>query len=189
MIDIGTGDGRFVSTHARTNPNVFYIGIDANVKPLVKPSMKATRKPARGGLPNAMFVQAAIEDLPEELTGLANRIHINFPWGSLLRVVSMGDEAVLRSLRRIAAPSCLLEIVIGIDSERDKTETERLRLPDLTSEYVRSILSPKFEIAGFDLIDSRNLDHSKWSRIETSWAKKLSPSDSRSVRLLLLRAS
>ena len=189
MIDIGTGDGRFVSTHARTNPNVFYIGIDANVKPLVKPSMKATRKPARGGLPNAMFVQAAIEDLPEELTGLANRIHINFPWGSLLRVVATGDKAILQSLRRIAAPDCLLEIMIGLDPERDKTEIERLRLPDLTSADVHSKLISQFEIAGFDLIESRNLDRSEWSRIETSWAKKLSPNDSRTVLFLRLRAS
>ncbi|HKP68224.1 MAG TPA: hypothetical protein VJV05_03000, partial [Pyrinomonadaceae bacterium] len=51
VIDIGTGDGRFVSTCARENPQHFYIGIDANVKPLEKPSVKATRKPAKGGLP------------------------------------------------------------------------------------------------------------------------------------------
>jgi len=187
--DIGTGDGRFVSTHARANPNVFYIGIDANVKPLVKPSMKATRKPARGGLPNAMFVQAAVEDLPEELNGVADRIHINFPWGSLLRAIATGDRDILQSLRRIAAPDCLLEIMIGLDPKRDKTEIERLRLPDLTSVYVHSKLISQFEIAGFDLVESRHLDRSEWSRIETSWAKKLSSSDSRSVLLFLLRAS
>ena len=79
--------------------------------------------------------------------------------------------------------------MIGIDPARDKTEIERHRIPDLTSDYVRSRLVPKFEIAGFDLIDSRNLDRSEWSRLETSWAKKLSPGDSRSVLLLLLRAS
>jgi len=48
VIDIGTGDGRFVSAAARANPNKFFIGIDANTKPLEKPSMKATRKPAKG---------------------------------------------------------------------------------------------------------------------------------------------
>ncbi len=117
MIDIGTGDGRFVSAAARANPNKFYIGIDANVKPLEKPSMKATRKPSKGGLPNALFVQAAIEDLPDELDGIADEIHIHFPWGSLLKAVATGDEAVLASLRRISAPECMLEIVIGIDPD------------------------------------------------------------------------
>jgi len=48
VIDIGTGDGRFVSAAARANPNKFFIGIDANTKPLEKPSIKATRKPAKG---------------------------------------------------------------------------------------------------------------------------------------------
>jgi 16S rRNA (adenine(1408)-N(1))-methyltransferase len=67
VIDIGTGDGRFVSVSAKSNPDKFFIGIDANVKPLEKPSMKATRKPSKGGLPNALFVQAAVEELPGEL--------------------------------------------------------------------------------------------------------------------------
>ena len=79
MIDIGTGDGRFVSAMAKRAPNKFFIGIDANVKPLEKPSMKATRKPNKGGLPNVMFVQAAVEALPEEFTGVADEIHIHFP--------------------------------------------------------------------------------------------------------------
>lgn len=47
--------------------------------------MKATHKPAKGGLPNSMFVEAAIESLPDEFEGVADEIHINFPWGSLLR--------------------------------------------------------------------------------------------------------
>ena len=99
MIDIGTGDGRFVSASAKANPDKFFIGIDANVKPLEKPSIKATRKPSKGGLPNALFVQAAVEDLPEELNGLANQIYVNFPWGSLLRAVMVGDQHVLISIR------------------------------------------------------------------------------------------
>ena len=67
--------------------------MDANAKPLEKPSMKATRKPAKGGLANAMFVQAAVEDLPVEFDGVADEIHIHFPWGSLLRAVATGDAA------------------------------------------------------------------------------------------------
>src|SRR5687768_15272589 len=124
VLDIGTGDGRFVSASAKANPDKFYIGIDANAKPLEKPSMKATRKPAKGGLPNAIFVQAAVENLPEELHGIANQIHINFPWGSLLRAVTIGDPEILTSFRHIAAQGCRLEIVIGIDAVRDQGELE-----------------------------------------------------------------
>ena len=181
VIDIGTGDGRFVSVAARENPNKFYIGVDANTKPLEKPSMKATRKPAKGGLPNAMFVQAAVEDLPEELDGVADEIHIHFPWGSLLHAVTTGDEHFLTSLRRIAAPGCLLEIVIGIDPKRDKGEIERLDIPELTRVFLHSYLFPKFRSTGFDLIESRTLDANEWSRIETSWARKLQATSGRKV--------
>ena len=168
MIDIGTGDGRFVSAAARANPSKFYIGVDANAKPLEKPSMKATRKPAKGGLPNAMFVQAAIEDLPEEFDGTADEIHIHFPWGSLLRVVTTADENVLKSLRRISAPGCLLEIVVGIDAERDKTEIARLEIPELTPIFLHSYLFPKYLATGFQLRDHQKLKFDEWSKLETS---------------------
>src|SRR5712692_3427130 len=84
VIDIGTGDGLFVYQCARLNPRKFYIGIDANPRPLEKLSEKIHRRLAKGGVPNVLFLQAAVEDLPPELDGLADEIHIHFPWGSLL---------------------------------------------------------------------------------------------------------
>jgi 16S rRNA (adenine(1408)-N(1))-methyltransferase len=189
VIDIGTGDGRFVSAAARQNPNKFFIGIDANTKPLEKISMKATRNPKTGGLPNAMFVQAAVEDLPEELNRVADEIHIHFPWGSLLRAVAVGDDAVLASLRRISAPDCLLEIVIGIDKQRDRTELERLSLPELSAEYLKNSLIPKYRNAGFKIIEEGFLDQAAWSQLETSWARKLSGARQRKVWFLVLTVS
>jgi 16S rRNA (adenine(1408)-N(1))-methyltransferase len=62
IVDIGTGDGRFVYQSARENPRKFYIGIDPNVRPLEKISEKIYRKPAKGGATNALFDQAALED-------------------------------------------------------------------------------------------------------------------------------
>jgi 16S rRNA (adenine(1408)-N(1))-methyltransferase len=131
-----------VSKQARENPHKFYIGIDANAEPLEKISMKATRKTAKGGLSNVLFVQAAVENLPEELNATADELHIHFPWGSLLRAVLTGDESVLQSLRRICAPECLVEIITGIDEERDKSEIERLELPALSPKYLENILIP-----------------------------------------------
>jgi 16S rRNA (adenine(1408)-N(1))-methyltransferase len=189
VIDIGTGDGRFVSAAAKANPNKFFIGIDANTKPLEKPSMKATRKPAKGGLPNAIFVQAAVEDLPEEFDGIADEVHIHFPWGSLLKAVATGDAANLRSLRRIAAPECLLEIVIGIDPERDRSEIERLGIPDLTPVVLHSFLIPRYVAAGFEVVETRQLGAGEWSSLETSWARKLQGGSGRAVTLLVFKAS
>ena len=185
VIDIGTGDGRFVSRMAAENPDKFYIGIDPNAKPLEKPSMKATRKPAKGGLPNALFVQAVIEDLPEELNDSADEIHIHFPWGSLLKAVCLGDPAVLTSLHRIAAPECLLEIVIGIDPERDASEISRLEIPILDSAYIKEVLAPRYEAAGFTFVESGMMSSEEWSQIETSWARKLQGGDKRKVTYLV----
>jgi 16S rRNA (adenine(1408)-N(1))-methyltransferase len=181
VIDIGTGDGRFVSAMARANPNKFFIGIDANVKPLEKPSMKATRKPKKGGLPNVMFVQAAVQDLPEELNGIADEIHIHFPWGSLLRAVANGEADVLHALRTIAAPNCLIEIIIGIDPERDKAELKRLDVPDLSEKYVRRDLMEKYERCGFLIREYGELGPTEWSDLETSWARRLQGNKKRRV--------
>jgi 16S rRNA (adenine(1408)-N(1))-methyltransferase len=184
-MDIGTGDGRFVYRAALENPRKFYIGVDANARPLEKISTKATRKPAKGGAPNALFVQAAVEDLPFEFDGTADEIHIHFPWGSLLQAVALGNEVVLRSLRRISAPECLLEIVIGIDPVRDKTEIERLGLPVLDAAYLKYVLVPKYEAAGFFLVELDSMDASEWPKLETSWARKLQGGDGRRVSCLV----
>ncbi len=188
IVDIGTGDGRFVYNSARANPSKFYIGIDANTKPLEKISMKATRKLAKGGLPNILFVQAAVENLPEELNESADEIHIHFPWGSLLRAIVLGDEMVLASLRHICAPKCLVEIVIGIDEERDKSEIERLELSSLSSEYLENTLIPKYKAAGFDVLESGILPVSDWSKLETSWARKLQGNSNRKIIYIILQA-
>ena len=187
-MDIGTGDGRFVSAAARANPNKFFIGVDANAKPLEKPSMRATRKPKKGGLPNAMFVQAAIEDLPNEFNGVVDEIHIHFPWGSLLKAVATADSNVLAALRRIAAPECLLEIVIGIDAVRDKTEIERLDIPELTPVFLHSYLFPKFAAAGFEILDHSKLNPAEWSKLETSWARRLQGGTDRKVWAFVFQA-
>jgi 16S rRNA (adenine(1408)-N(1))-methyltransferase len=150
--------------------------------------MKATRKPSKGGLPNALFVQATVDDLPEELDGIANEIHINFPWGSLLKAMATGDDIVLRSVRRISAPDGLLRIVIGIDPVRDRSEIERLGLPDLSEEYIKSYLIPAYKAAGFINLEFGALEQAEWRKIETSWARKLQD-EGRSVRSLIFRAT
>jgi 16S rRNA (adenine(1408)-N(1))-methyltransferase len=188
VIDIGTGDGRFVSAAAKTNPNMFFIGVDANVKPLEKPSMRATRKPAKGGLPNVMFVQAAVESLPEEFAGLADEVHIHFPWGSLLRAVAMGEPKDLKGLRRITKPGGFLEIVFGLDPVRDHAELERLGISDLTPIIIHSFLVPRYISAGFEPIEIRTLDREEQIGIQTSWAKRLRSGDDRTVHHFLFKA-
>jgi 16S rRNA (adenine(1408)-N(1))-methyltransferase len=188
IVDIGTGDGRFVYQCARLDPTKFFIGVDANPKALEKISEKIYRKPAKGGLPNVLFLQAAVESLPEELDGVADEIHIHFPWGSLLRAVVAGDAEILSGLRRICAPHCLLEIIIGLDPQRDRAQIERLGLPALSEEYLKAVLVPRYEAEGFEVLERGELSHFEWSELQTSWARKLQGNTGREVFYLIARA-
>jgi hypothetical protein len=130
-------------------------------------------------------VQAAVEDLPEEFDDSADEIHIHFPWGSLLKAVCVGDPTVLSSLHRIAAPECLLEIVIGIDPERDASEISRLGIPELNSKYFNEVLIPRYKAAGLEFVESGEMSADEWSQMETSWARKLRGGDKRKVTYLV----
>jgi 16S rRNA (adenine(1408)-N(1))-methyltransferase len=184
VVDIGTGDGRYVYRSARADPDRFYIGIDVQAAALEKVSQKAQRKPEKGGLPNVLFVQAPVEELPSELDGLADEIHIHFPWGSLLRAVAVADHQVLESLRRIAAPGAWVEVLIGIDEVRDAGEARRLGLPHLTKGYLTSTLIPRYSGAGFDVRESGILPRSEWPHLKTTWAKRLRGKERRMLFLV-----
>lgn len=181
ILDIGTGDGAFVYQSARRNPNKLYIGVDANPRALEKVSEKIYRKPAKGGLPNALFVQAAVEDLPPELDGVADEVHVHFPWGSLLKAMATGDPEVLRDLRRTCAPGALLEVVIGLDPDQDRSEIERLGLQPVSLSYIDSTLVPRYREAGFEVLERGLLSASDWAGLQTSWAKRLRGGGNRSV--------
>ncbi len=188
MIDIGTGDGLFVYQSARRNPQKFYIGVDANPRSLEKVSEKVHRKPAKGGLANVLFLQAAVEDLPTELDGVANEVHVHFPWGSLLHVVAAGERAGLRNLRRLCVLGALLEVVVGFDPERDSSEIARLELPPLSLEHIDSVLAPEYRNAGFEIFERGLVASSEWPEFQTSWAKRLKGNTSRALIYLIARA-
>lgn len=186
---MGTGDGLFVYRSARANPWTFFIGIDANRRPLEKISEKIHRKPSRGGVPNAMFVQAAVEDLPHELEGIASEVHVNFPWGSLLSAVAGGDVEALRGLRMTCSKEASLKVVVGIDTARDQTEIARLHLPPLSLEYFDTTLALNYKAAGFEIIEKGMLDAAAWDDMETSWAKRLRGNTGRVGFYLMARAA
>lgn len=189
IVDLGTGDGRFVYQSAKKHPDRFYLGIDAVARGLEKISEKIHRKPAKGGLPNVLFVQAAIESLPSEFDGIADEVHIHFPWGSLLGGIATGNLAVLESVRRICAPGAWLEVLISLDWERDSAEAARLGVRPLTSEFLASDLIPRYRAAGFDVTEYGVLPGSKWPKFCTSWAKRLAGNTNRSLTFLIARAT
>src|SRR5262245_31010715 len=188
IIDLGTGDGNFVYQSARRHPDRFYIGIDAQSSALEKISEKIHRKPAKGGAPNVLFIQAAVEDLPPELDGVADEIHAHFPWGSLLRAMATGDAVALGNLRRVCAPDAWLEVVIALDPERDRAEIVRLGLSPLSLEFLETTLIPRYLAAGFDVVEYGSLPPSEWPQLHTSWAQRLRSATARQLTYLIARA-
>jgi 16S rRNA (adenine(1408)-N(1))-methyltransferase len=188
VVDIGTGDGLFVYQSARQNPNKFYIGIDANVRPLEKISEKIHRKPAKGGAPNVLFIQSSVEDLPAELDAVADEVHIHFPWASLLKAVASGDVDVLANVRRICAADALLEVVVGLDPSSDRAEISRLGLPSFSIELIDRELVQRYRAAGFEIEERGCLFAGDWPEFKTSWAKRLKGSDARPIVYLIARA-
>ena len=138
-------------------------------------------------MPNALFVQAAAESLPSELDGIADEVHVHFPWGSLLGAVAKGDGAVLGNLRRVCSAGASLTVIVGLDPERDRLEIQRLGLPALSLEYIDSVLTPRYKEAGFAVIQRGILSGSERTQVMTAWAKRLSGSD-RTVWRIVARA-
>jgi len=79
IVDIGTGDGRFVYELAKKNPSKFVVGVDSNHENLIERSARIYKRPSRGGISNALFALASANELPVELNGLANQVFMENP--------------------------------------------------------------------------------------------------------------
>jgi 16S rRNA (adenine(1408)-N(1))-methyltransferase len=102
LLDLGTGDGRYVRTLAEHNPDWFAIGVDTCRENLQEHS--------RAKACNMLFIIAGAQNLPRELSGRVARLTINFPWGSLLDTLLSGDTALLDGIRRVSHAAASLEI-------------------------------------------------------------------------------
>ena len=103
--------------------------------------------------------------------------------------VATADVALLQNLRRICAPAALLEVVLGLDPERDQTEIQRLELGPLSIEHIDHVLTPKYAQAGFEITERAVLLPSEWPEFNTSWAKRLHQNERRRITYLIARAA
>jgi 16S rRNA (adenine(1408)-N(1))-methyltransferase len=104
LLDLGAGDGRVVAQIARADPSGLAIGLDACRENLIEQSRRAPE--------NALFLVANALSLPEELVGIATRLTINFPWGSLLTAL-LDDLTFIERLAALARPGATLEVVLN----------------------------------------------------------------------------
>ena len=150
VIDIGTGDGRYVAHLARRSRRCRGGPTDGQV--------------SRKSLPNALYLIANAEALPAELSGLASHITVNFPWGSLLTGLIESGSKVIENLRMIAQPGATLEI---------RLNSSALLKKGLSLEQGGVMVQQTLQMSGFDVKPPVTLDADALRTYPTTWAKRL----------------
>lgn len=170
-VDLGTGDGLYVLHEAREHPTHLVIGLDAAGDNLRKTAAKSRRKAAKGGAPNALFVVSAVEALPDCLKGTAHRITVNYPWGSLLRAVTLPDPVILAGMKQLGKAGTRVDMLINTHIFNDPDYLERLEMPSLDETYLHEVLLPAYSEAGFAFEEHRFFHGPSPHR--TTWGQRL----------------
>lgn len=173
IVDVGTGDARTAYRLAKAQPDWLVVGIDPAWQRMTPTSVRASRKPAKGGTPNLLLVNAAIETVPVDLHGIADEVLVLMPWGKLLRGVVQGDEDVCTGLRAVARTGATLEITVGTSIWRDPVPLEIRGLPELTPEYVDTVLADRLASCGWQVTGAEVISGAEMDRISSSWARRL----------------
>jgi len=180
-VDVGTGDGRAVLAAAAREPTTLVLGLDANAAAMSAASRRAARPARNGGLGNARFVLAAAEAPPSELKGLAERVTILFPWGSLLRGCVGRDAAVAAGVAGLVAAGGTLELLLA-PAQRDGLESVPIDAEALASAVARA-----FDTDGLALVESRPAAEDEIQATRSSWARRLLPRREADRRVMLIR--
>jgi 16S rRNA (adenine(1408)-N(1))-methyltransferase len=184
VVDLGAGDGRYAYECARADAETLYVAVDPDAETLSDYAFRASRKPARGGVENAVFVVAAVETLPLELTGIADRVRVNFPWGSLLRGLLEPQPAVLRAIASLLLPSGIIEVIMSYAPEHDTNAFAGEALPSLDDSYVEGTLLPAYRTAGFSVTRHRRMTQDEALALPSTWGRRLLHARPRNVYYL-----
>jgi 16S rRNA (adenine(1408)-N(1))-methyltransferase len=122
---------------------------------------------------NLLLVAASIETPPEELAGIADEVLVLMPWGALLRGVVRGEPEVCGGLRRVARTGATVEVTIGTSIWSEPVPAEIRDLPELTDDYVRDWLAPRWARAGLRIATAELVTAGAEPRLATSWARRL----------------
>ena len=182
VLDIGTGDGKFVYKNASKDKNTLFIGIDPVERQLRTFSKKSNRK----RLENTLFVLGSADTIPSELFSCIDKIIIILPWGTLLEKVIKGDREFLEDLNRLLKVSGGIEIYLGYSPELEPSETKRLELPPINEDFIHENIvpqySPYFSLEVLEKMNKKNLDE-----VGSSWAKKLKHGNDRDIFKMVFR--
>lgn len=188
VVDVGTGDARAAWRLARAEPDTLVIGLDPAWQRMSDTATRARRKPAKGGAPNLVLVNAAVEAAPTALDQVADAVTVLMPWGGLLRGVVAAGPDVCAGLRRLARPGATLEIVIGTSIWRPPIPVELVDLPELTPAALapNGELAARWAAAGWAVDEAAVTTSLDDGAPVTSWARRLGSGSAEA--LLVVRA-
>jgi 16S rRNA (adenine(1408)-N(1))-methyltransferase len=173
VIDVGTGDGRFVLRTARERPRSLVIGIDPVHDAMADVARRAAAKPARGGVANALFLVASAEALPPALSSQASLVTVNYPWGSLLRALALPDPDGMRAVAGLLQSGGRLIALLNASVTDDRDYGERLGLPPLEDAHVEGRIVPGWEESGLDGVTWHRLGADEEPAHHTTWGRRL----------------
>lgn len=156
LIDLGTGDGRFVRHVAATRADMFAIGIDLCAANLRETSRRA---PA-----NALYLLASAYTLPRELHDVATHLAINFPWGELMTGLLAQDARLPAAIAALGRSGARLEVRLNGGA---------LTSAGFTLQDAGTVVSRNLRGAGFDVAGSLLLDGRQLRAYPTTWAHRL----------------
>jgi len=156
ILDLGTGDGRYVHSLAEKNPAWFVMGLD--------PCRENLRKHSRAKLPNMLFVIASAHKLPPELNGLVSHITINFPWGSLLEGLLTGDSMFLSGIETISRPAAEIDLRLNSGALAEAGWSLEAGTGRIRDNLLR---------AGWQIRDPSIMNANTLKSFPSTWAKRL----------------
>lgn len=171
ILDLGTGDGRYVHHLVERNPHWFIIGVDTCRENL--------REHSRAKLPNMLFVIASAQDLPRELNGRVSHVTINFPWGSLLESLLTGDASLMRGLESISSPITSMEVYLNGGALAEAGATLEIGAERIYNNMLQ---------AGWNANRPEMMNACALRKFPSTWAKRLAHGrDPRAMQLSLRR--
>jgi len=156
VLDLGTGDGRYVYDLANNHSDWFVVGVDACRENL--------RDHSRAKLSNMLFVIASAQELPCEFQGLFSHVAINFPWGSLLDGLLACDPGLMHGLIAVSRPGAQIEINLNSGA-----------LKEAGTNLVAGarIIHENMERYGWDLQFPHPMDDGTLAKFPSTWARRL----------------
>jgi 16S rRNA (adenine(1408)-N(1))-methyltransferase len=158
------------------------LGIDPVAEAMARASRRAARSPARGGLPNALFVLASAQSQPPELCGRVDRVTVHLPWGSLLGGLLQADPDVVGGVARLLKPRGSLELLLPFEP-RDRVGGSGA----VDSAALLALRAP-YRAFGLELELVRAATPEELRESGSRWARRLAHDGRRTIwKLLFLR--